>query len=242
MSISICPKKWIVEFKISSKLPKDGIEKLCLSSLGTWEYEPSFEVCVKANREVKEAMEKYPGRIIGFCYINPALGETGLEEFRKCVRDYGMRGLKLWVAVKKCNDQSVDPFIDAAVEYDVPVLQHAWLKSTGNLPNESTPRDVSEMALKHLDATIIMAHITGEWETGATYVRDYKNVLVDTCGTICDARMVEHAVKLLGAERVVYGSDNRDFAGQAAKILSAEIADHEEESIFSGNARRIIDI
>ena len=61
--------------------------------------------------------------------------------------------------------------------------------------------------------------------------------MVDTCGTICDAGMIEHTDKLLGAERIVYGSDNCDFAGQVNKILAAEITDEEKKMILE-NAKR----
>lgn len=218
---------------------RNGVELLCFSSLGTWEYEPSLEACIRANGEVKEAMDTYPERVVGLCYVNPESGEAGLGEFKRCIEEFKMRGLKLWVA-RRCTDPSVGPFIDAATEYGVPVLQHAWLKSTGNLPNESTPQDVAEMALRHPDATIIMAHIGGNWEIGAQAVKGRRNVLVDTCGTICDAGMIEYAVKVLEAERVVYGSDNYDFAGQVAKVLSAEIAEEEKEQILSGNIERVM--
>jgi len=218
---------------------RNGIGALCFSSLGTWEYEPPLEACIRANGEVKWAMDEFPGKVVGLCYVNPASGEAGLREFERCVEDYGMRGLKLWVAMR-CADPSVDPFIEAAVGYGVPVLQHAWLKSTGNLPHESTPTDVAEMAARHPDATIIMAHVGGNWEIGAQAIKGCRNVLVDTCGTICDAGMIEYAVRALGAERVVYGSDNYDFAGQVAKVLSAEIADDEKEQIMSGNIGRVM--
>ena len=221
---------------------RNGIEKLCFSlSLkeGMLLPEPSLEVCVQVNREVKKAMDRYPQRVAGLCYINPALGEVGLEEFKICIKEFKMRGLKLLIS-RRCNDPSVDPFIEAAMDYGVPILQHAWLKSTGNEPNESTPQDVAQKALKYPDATIIMAHIAGNWEIGAQAIRDCRNVMVDTSGTICEAGMIEHTVKLLGADRVVYGSDNLDFAGQVAKILTAEITDEEKAMILAGNIERVM--
>lgn len=222
---------------------RNSIEKLCFSlSLkeGMLLSEPPLEVCVKVNREVKDAMDRYPKRIAGLCYINPALGEAGLEEFERCIKEFKMRGLKL-LAARRCNDPSVDPFIEAAIEFGVPILQHAWLKSTGNDPHESTPQDVAEKALKYTDATIIMAHIAGNWEIGAQAIRDCRNVMVDTSGTICDAGMIEYTVKLLGAERIIYGSDNLDFTGQVAKILAAEITDEEKNMILANNIERVME-
>ncbi|MEM2960610.1 MAG: hypothetical protein QXU67_03295, partial [Candidatus Bathyarchaeia archaeon] len=68
---------------------RNGVEKLCFSSLGrVWDPEPSIETCIQANRDVKEVMDRYPRRVTGLCYINPALGEEGLEEFEKCSKKF----------------------------------------------------------------------------------------------------------------------------------------------------------
>jgi uncharacterized protein len=49
------------------------------------------------------------------------------------------------------------------------------------------------------------------------------------------------AVRELGAERVVYGSDvgGRSFASQLAKVLSADIPDSAKELVLGGNVRRL---
>ena len=54
--------------------------------------------------------------------------------------------------------------------------------------------------------------------------------------------MVELAVKELGAERVIYGSDvsGRSFGSQLAKVYGARISENEKQLIFSGNLRRIL--
>ena len=50
------------------------------------------------------------------------------------------------------------------------------------------------------------------------------------------------AVRELGAERVIYGSDagGRSFASQLAKVHGAEIPDVAKELIFSGNLERLL--
>lgn len=227
--------------KILKAAERNGVEKLCFSSLGRiWDSEPSLEVCIQANRDVKEVMDENPNKVAGLCYINPTLGEEGLKELERCIEEYKMCGLKLWAAIR-FNDPCVNPFVEKAIEYGVPILHCTWLMVTErNPPNTSTPHDIADMALKYPDATIIMAHIGGDWEIGTQAVKNCKNVLVDTSGSILEAGMVEYAVKSLGAERVVYGSDNFDMAGQITKVLSAEITDGERELIFSENIERVM--
>lgn len=99
-----------------------GISRLCASSLGrAWQYEPTPEVCIEANNDVAEAMRRHAGRILGFCMVNPAYPEAAMSEFRRCIEDVGMSGLKLWVAVR-ANDARVFPLVEQAIAYRVPVL------------------------------------------------------------------------------------------------------------------------
>jgi predicted TIM-barrel fold metal-dependent hydrolase len=50
------------------------------------------------------------------------------------------------------------------------------------------------------------------------------------------------AVRELGAERVLYGSDagGRSFASQLAKVLGADIPDSAKQLILAGNLKRIL--
>jgi predicted TIM-barrel fold metal-dependent hydrolase len=50
------------------------------------------------------------------------------------------------------------------------------------------------------------------------------------------------AVRELGAERVIFGSDvpGRGFASQLAKVQGATISDGEKRLILSGNLRKIM--
>ena len=53
---------------------------------------------------------------------------------------------------------------------------------------------------------------------------------------------VEMAVRELGAERVIYGSDagGRSFASQLSKVMGARIPDSAKELILGGNLRRLL--
>ena len=50
------------------------------------------------------------------------------------------------------------------------------------------------------------------------------------------------AVRELGAERVLYGSDagGRSFASQIAKVQGADISDDAKRLVFKGNLRRLL--
>jgi uncharacterized protein len=52
------------------------------------------------------------------------------------------------------------------------------------------------------------------------------------------------AVRELGVERVLYGSDvgGRSFASQVAKVLGAEIPDEAKGMILGGNTRHLLEL
>jgi predicted TIM-barrel fold metal-dependent hydrolase len=89
---------------------------------------------------------------------------------------------------------------------------------------------------------VICGHSGGDWELGIRTVRAVKNVLIGIGGSFPTRGMVEMAVRELGAERAIYGSDvaGRSFSSQLAKVHGAVITDAEKQLIFSGNLERIL--
>ena len=232
-----------IEPELVEKASALGIERLCVSSLGRkWSYEPTPEVFIEANNDVAEVMRQYPDFALGFCYLNPVYANESLAEIKRCVEELGMVGVKLWVAAY-ADDPRVFPLVEKAIEYGIPVLQHAWHKATGNLPHESNPLHVAELARRYPEADIIMAHIAGDWERGIEAVKDCPNVLVDTSGSIIEMGMVERAVEKLGARRVFFGSDGHgvDLSVAVAKILDAEIEDADRSLILGGNMQALLE-
>jgi uncharacterized protein len=150
-------------------------------------------------------------------------------------------GVKLWVA-RRCSDAEIDPIIRRATELKAVVFQHTWWKVGGNLPGESTPNDLAAMAARHPDATIICGHTGGDWERGVRAIAPFKNVYADLAGGDPTAGETEMAVRELGAERVLYGSDagGRSFASQLAKVLGAQIRPDEKRRILGENTARLL--
>jgi predicted TIM-barrel fold metal-dependent hydrolase len=152
-----------------------------------------------------------------------------------------MVGVKLWVA-KKCEAAELDPILEQAANLKAPVLQHTWIKVSGNLPGESTPQDLAKLAARHPEATIICGHSGGDWEQGLRAVRPHSNVFVELGGGDPTAGFTEMAVRELGAKRVLFGSDagGRSFASQLAKVYGAELDEAEKRLILADNLRRIL--
>ncbi len=218
-----------------------GIARLCLFMGMEWSYDPSPERMRRENDDVLRAVGHFPERAFGFVYLNPKHTQASLDELNRCVRDGPMVGVKLWVA-QRCNAPELDPIIERAIELKAVVFQHTWLKITGNLPGESTPMEVAELAARHPSATIVCGHSGGDWERGLRAIRSHKNIHAELGGGDPTAGFTEMAVRELGAERVVYGSDvgGRSFASQLAKVLGADIAESAKRLILGQNLKRLL--
>ncbi len=218
-----------------------GIARLCVFMGMEFTYDPSPERLKEENDSVLRAVHAFPKRAFGFVYLNPKHRQASLDELDRCVRDGPMVGVKLWVA-EQCSSSDLDPIIERATALQAIVFQHTWLKITGNLPGESTPMALAELAIRHPRATLICGHSGGDWELGLRAIRPHKNIYTDLAGGDPVAGLTEMAVRELGAERVLYGSDagGRSFASQLAKVLGADIGDSDRQRILGGNLQRVL--
>ena len=221
------------------------VEKLCLSALGKgWPRVPSPEVFIEANTHVAEAMKRYPGRLLGFCYVNPAHTREALAEIDRCIGGLGFSGIKLWVACH-ADEPCVFPVVEKAIELRVPVLQHAWYKKGGseNEPGESTCEHYAALARRYPEAKLIAGHVGGDWERGIKVVKPCANIVADVCGSDNYSGFVEMAVRELGVDRVVFGTDmpGRSMASQIGKVIGADISDADKEKILGLNVQRFLE-
>ncbi|MCE5308156.1 MAG: amidohydrolase family protein [Acidobacteriales bacterium] len=218
-----------------------GIERLVVFMGYPFLADPTAEQLREQNDQVLRALRAFPDRLFGFVYLSPRQVEASLDELERCVRDGPMVGVKLWIAAH-CNGPELDPIVERAGSLGAMVYQHCYLKITGNLPGESTPFDVADLARRHPKVPIVCGHAGADWERGIRAIRDCPNVSIDIAGSDPTAGFVEMAVRELGAPRVLFGSDagGRSFASQLGKVTGAAIPDAAKREILSGSLRRLL--
>ncbi len=202
---------------------------------------PSPEKLQHDNRQVAEAIAAAPQRALGYVYVSPEHVRASLQEIDRWIDRGPMLGIKLWVA-RRCSDAALDVIVARTAQLDAVVYQHTWIKSTGNLPGESTPMDLVKLARRHPHARFICGHAGGNWELGIRAVRSTPNIWLEIAGSDPTAGMVEMAVRELGPQRVVYGSDagGRSFGSQLGKVLGARITAEARAAILGENLRRLL--
>ena len=225
-----------------------GIDKIVnLTDLGQGDGKTDFidpdASQVRASNELSCRLgEQYPDFIIPFCFLNPRLDQDFLdEEIDRCIRRGPCRGIKLLIALR-ASDRRLDPIAEQAAALDVPILQHAWYNVVSQQAGESTPADVADLAARHPDTTIVMAHAMGCSWRGLLDVKDHRNVLVDTSGGQPVAGIIEYAVEQLGPTRVIFALDwpGRHFGAKRGQVDGAAISDDDKAAVLGGNAARLL--
>jgi predicted TIM-barrel fold metal-dependent hydrolase len=86
-----------------------------------------------------------------------------------------------------------------------------------------------------------MAHLGGQWRQGVATIEHCPNVWSDISGSRAYLGSVEYAVRHLGAQRVLYGSDAfiRSFSVMLAKVAAADIAEAEKRLIVWENSQAL---
>jgi uncharacterized protein len=195
------------------------------------------------NDETAQLISGDPDFFIGFCYLNPTLGERPVRrEVDRCVGDLGFRGLKLEIA-NNAKDACMKPVMQAAEAYDIPVLQHTWSQTKLRLrSHHSDPEDTCLLAKRFPNTRVIMAHLTGCGYRGVLAARGIDNLWVDTSGGAPEAGIVDFAVSNLGSSRILYGSDLpiRDLPAAIGQVAGAAISETDRKAIFHNNAANLL--
>ena len=194
------------------------------------------------NDNILAILKDWGSRAVGFVYLNPhRYLKESLYELERCVADGPMVGIKLWVGAK-CNLPEYDPIVERAAQLKALVFQHCWFKAGGNDPTESTPQDLVDLSIRHPGVPMICAHTGGNWELGIRTIRPRREVRSELAGSEPTAGYVEMAVRELGADRIVFGSDveGRSFASQIAKVTGADIAPEQKRMILRDNLRNLL--
>ena len=218
-----------------------GIDQFCCSIL-TPRRPATAEGFRDCNRWVAEAMKRFPGRVLGYCYVNPGHTRGALEEVRRCVEDRGFIGVKLYNEYR-CTDPVVFPVVELAIELRVPILHHA-----GHLhyfledqPHISDGSHLAELSRRYPEAMLICAHICGggDWEWTIRALRSAPTVSLDLSGSVPDEGVVELAARVLGADRLLFGCD-MSMTASVGRLRGADLDPGDRRKVLGENMERLL--
>jgi predicted TIM-barrel fold metal-dependent hydrolase len=227
--------------KLIDAADKLGIDQLCCSTL-TPHWPATLDGFRECNQWTADGMRRFPGRVLGYCYVNPGYSREALEEIRRYVGDHGFIGIKLYNEYN-CTEPVVFPVVELTIELGVPILHHAFHVHyvMEDQPRMTDSGHLAELGRRYPEAMLICAHFSGgcDWEWTIKAARHAPNVFLDTSGSATDDGSVDLAVAVAGVDRVVFGTDS-SMTGCVGKIRGAELSAEDKAKILGGNMARLL--
>jgi predicted TIM-barrel fold metal-dependent hydrolase len=210
-----------------------GIDKICVSAfLAIWsDHEAGNEI-------VRDAMKRYPGFYHGYASLNPQYVKDWKKELRLLYGTYGMEGMKPYHPRTGIpyNDKLWDPWYEFGNRMRSYALIH---------PSPDVVREVNDIAARYPEITFIIAHCGGSYRDarlGVEMALKNPNVVLEITLTAVTYRVIEFMVKHVGADRVLFGTDQpmRDPIPQFGWMAYAHCSPAEKKKMFGLNMQRIM--
>jgi len=194
------------------------------------------------NDVVSQVVSKYPERFMAFVSINPKL-KNALEILEKGIEEQGMVGVKChpwWHQIDLSSEML--PIARRCEEKGLPLLLHlGGSPKTGNF----------EVLLnKFPRLKLILAHLAVPYFQSWRVVKEAKNCFIDISGSYVNASLVRRAVKTMGPDKVIFGSDGpvplrcrgggHSYEAVLRWTRELLISDNDKEKIFHKNLERLL--
>lgn len=189
------------------------------------------------------------GNLIPFCCLNPNTEPDPTRELERCVKELGMRGLKLWPSYANYypNDPRLYPLYAKASQLRVPVMFHTGSSLfPGSRLKYADPIHLDDLAVDFPDLTIVMAH-SGRlfyFETAFALARIHPNVYMEISG-LPPYKLPDYFPDFeRNADKIIFGSDwpamPTSIRENIEAIKNLPLASSSIERILGGNAQQIL--
>ncbi|WP_281380906.1 amidohydrolase family protein [Nocardioides panaciterrulae] len=193
--------------------------------------------------------------LVPFGSVDPHRGSAAVEQARRLVKEYGVRGFKFHPSLQDFapDDRAFAPLWSALEELGVPALFHTGQNGIGaGLPGGrglklrlSNPILLDDVAADHPGLTVILAHPSVPWQAEAISMATHKaNVYIDLSGW-APKYFPPELVRAAGGQlrhKVLFGSDYPLITPERWMSDFAELGLKEEvlPGIVKGNAVRVL--
>jgi predicted TIM-barrel fold metal-dependent hydrolase len=189
------------------------------------------------NREVAKYVDRYEGRFGGSCVITPFRIDEALREIEDCRKKYGF----LWLG-ECCNYMT-------HYRYDTPEWAQVMRLATKLnyvVQIHANTEEMQYLAENFPDTTIVFPHFGRshrDISARVAIVAKHKNTHMDISGSGVErVGILEQAVKEIGADRVLYGSDFtiNEPSAVVARVRNAFLTAEDREKILFRNVERLL--
>jgi len=188
--------------------------------------------------------------LIPFASVNPFLNTHVAEELERCVKELGMKGIKLYPTYQQVypNNRILYPLYAKAQELKLPVMVHTGSSLfRGSRMKYGDPVLLDDVAVDFPELTLIQAHSgRGFWYEAAFFLAQlHPHVHMEISG-LPPQNLLKYFPDLeKNADKIVFGSDWPGVPGIATNIETIRGLHLREESkrkILGENAAKILGI
>jgi predicted TIM-barrel fold metal-dependent hydrolase len=228
-------------------MDRDGVDQAVVMGMGWTDH----QVAVEANEYIIQTVADNPGRLTGFCSVNPGWGEPAVTEAQRCF-DAGLVGIgELHADTQKFDITDVAamaPVMELARSDRLPVLVHASEPVGHQYPGKggTTPDKLYRFIQNFPGNVIICAH----WGGGLPFYslmpevkESLKNVYFDSAATpfLYRPEVFGAVSELAGAGKVLFASDFPllEMSRPLEQARNAGLAADVEAALLWGNAAKL---
>jgi predicted TIM-barrel fold metal-dependent hydrolase len=193
-------------------------------------------------------VNKHPDRVIPFFWYNPndpsdPEQQEGLAIVSRAL-DQGFKGVKIQPAMTPCSIEQLFPVGELLAERGLPLYIHPNAGLFAAKKTEAS--EIATLARKFPGLNIILGHAAYTMEfclEALLHLQDIPNVFAETSQSIPYGIIM--CVKILGAKRVLFGSDTPSatpFTIEYQKVALLDIPVKDKALVLGGNVQRLLQL
>jgi predicted TIM-barrel fold metal-dependent hydrolase len=211
-----------------------GVDKLLISS-----WLAIYADYVEGNAITLDAMKQFPEVVVGLAGFDPNYDVNWDTELEEAYIKQGFRGMKPYQPRNGLpyNSPVYDKWYEFANKHHLFALMHMS-------PNFKA--EMLDIAGRYQNITFILAHSGMSFAVAREHIEIAKkrsNCVLEITLTAVTFGVIEYLVKEVGADRVVYGTDQpmRDPIPQFGWVVYSHLTDEERKKILGTNMQKVLD-
>ena len=225
-----------------------GVDRAVVMGMG-W---ATQELAVEANNYIAESVAQHPGRLIGFCSVNPAWGQGAMEEMDRCAAA-GLRGAGELHSDSQgfdlTDERLIGPVMEKARELGWPVTLHASEPVGHQYPGKgiATPDKLYRLIENFPNNVIVCAH----WGGGLPFYalmpevpEVLSNVYFDSAASpfLYEPEIFATVAGLVGAGKILLGTDYPLISHRRLlkQVRESALTQEQQAQVLGTNAARLL--
>ena len=186
--------------------------------------------------------------LIPFANLNPFLTTRLDEELERCIRELGMKGIKLYPTYQQFypNDRMLYPLYAKAQDLKIPVMIHTGSSLfRGSRMKYGDPVLLDDVAVDFPELTLIEVHSgRGFWYEAAFFLAQLHPHMYMEISGLPPQNLLKYFPDLeKNADKIIFGSDWPGMPGIAKNIETIQrlpLREETKKKILGGNAQKIL--